>query len=383
MKKATLILDKDFAIGQVDPRMYGSFIEHLGRAVYGGIYEPGHPTADKNGFRQDVIEKVHARVPFDVLYAHTGCQFQPFNTLYQLADDQLAGRLDQADALLMIPEYLLWKLTGVMKREYTNASTTGLLSAKDGEYDAELLRLLGFPQKLFPKLDPPGTVLGPLKEEIAGPEGTRCTAVLCATHDTASAVEGIPMDVNAPYISSGTWSLLGIKTPHALTDAASMRQNWSNEGGVGYNRYQKNIMGMWLINRLRDELTPGLPFPEVVRLAQESAYDGTVNADDSAFLNPNSMKAAFDSAAEVLQAPGDYFRCAYLSLAQSYRRAIAELEENTGEHYDRLYIVGGGAKNAFLNRLTEEAIERQVIALPIEATALGNLKMQMKEGTSC
>jgi len=204
--------------------------------------------------------------------------------------------------------------------------------------------------------------------------------VLCATHDTASAVEGIPMEGNHPYISSGTWSLLGVKTEKPITTAESEQANYSNEGGVGYNRYQKNIMGMWLINRLRDDLCPEKPFDEIVAEAERSGFDETVDANASVFLAPESMKDAFDGALSVKpETVGDYFRCAYRSLALCYKGALEELEHNTGNRYEKLYIVGGGAKNAFLNRLTAEATGKEVVALPIEASALGNLKIQMEE----
>ena len=187
------------------------------------------------------------------------------------------------------------------------------------------------------------------------------------------------MEGNSPYISSGTWSLLGVKTPGAIADAKSQAANYSNEGGVGYNRYQKNIMGMWLINCLREEICPEMPFGEIVQAARESGCDALVDANAQAFLAPESMKAAFDEATgNVLKTLGDYFRCAYRSLAESYRQALEELESNTGCRYQQLYIVGGGAKNAFLNGLTAEATGKEVIALPIEATALGNLKIQME-----
>ena len=203
--------------------------------------------------------------------------------------------------------------------------------------------------------------------------------VLCATHDTGSAVEGIPMEGNHPYISSGTWSLLGVKTPKPITDSGSEAANYSNEGGVGYNRYQKNIMGMWLVNELQREICPELKFPEIVKLAEESTCEVLVDANAPEFLAPKSMKAAFDEASgNRLHTLGDYFRCAYASLASSYQDALDELEGNTDKYYEKLYIVGGGAKNQFLNRLTEEATGKQVIALPIEATALGNLKIQME-----
>lgn len=317
-----------------------------------------------------VIPRVHETIGFSRLYRHTGIQFQPFNTIYQLYADKEAGRLEGVTDFLMMPEYLLYKLCGVKSHEYTNATTGGMVNAETGEYDREIIRALGLSELLFHKLQQPGTVIGDY-------EGIR--VMLCATHDTGSAVEGIPMAEDAPYISSGTWSLLGVKTPKPITDEASERANWSNEGGVGYNRYQKNIMGMWLINRLREELCPGKPFGEIVSEAEESAFAGTVDANAFAFLAPESMKAAFDAAlSETPQTVGDYFRCAYRSLALSYRDAMEELERNTGRRYDRLYIVGGGAKNAFLNGLTEQASGRKVIALPIEATAIGNLKIQMQ-----
>ena len=326
-----------------------------------------------------VIDKVHEIVPFAMLYAHTGCQFQPFNTVYQLYDDLQKGRLQNVTDMLMIPEYLLYKLTGVKAREYTNATTMGMVNAKTGEFDLEIATALGYPSCLFPKLRRPGTVLGKLLPEVSQEVGGNCTAVLCATHDTGSAVEGIPMTEDAPYISSGTWSLLGVKTAAPITDELSRMANYSNEGGVGYNRYQKNIMGMWLVNCLQKELCPQLSFPQIVDMAKASSCDVLVDANAAEFFSPQSMQAAFDKATNhALQEPGDYFRCAYRSLALSYKQALDELEKNTGKTYKSLYIVGGGAKNAFLNELTEAATGKKVIALPIEATALGNLKIQME-----
>ena len=328
---------------------------------------------------EQVIPKLHTVVPFEQLYSRTGCQFQPFNAVYQLYDDFLSARLEGVTDMLMMPEYLMWKLTGVKAREYTNATTMGMVNAGTGEFDMEIVDALGYPRHLFPKLSQPGTVLGTLRPEIQEAVGGNCKVVLCATHDTGSAVEGIPMEGNHPYISSGTWSLLGVKTAKPITTADSMEANYSNEGGVGYNRYQKNIMGMWLINELQRELCPEMSFPQIVTLAEESSCCLLVDADAPEFLAPRSMKKAFDDATGgQLKTLGDYFRCAYMSLAASYDTALDELEGNTGKYYKKLYIVGGGAKNAFLNRLTEEAAGKQVIALPIEATALGNLKIQME-----
>ena len=316
-----------------------------------------------------VIPQVHERIPFSELYRRTGIQFQPFNTVYQLYADKLAGRLAGVTDFLMIPEYLMYKLCGVKAHEYTNATTGGMVSAETGEYDPAIIAALGLPEHLFCSLQKPGTVIG----EYAGIQ-----VVLCATHDTGSAVEGIPMEEDAPYISSGTWSLLGVKTRKPITSEASQLANWSNEGGVGYNRYQKNIMGMWLVNRLRAELCPDKPFGEIVAEAEASGFEETVDANAQCFLAPESMKAAFDASLSMQpQTVGDYFRCAYRSLALSYMDAVQELQHNTGLHYDSIYIVGGGAKNAFLNALTEKASGKKVVALPIEATAIGNLKIQM------
>ena len=328
---------------------------------------------------ESVIPQVHERMPFSLLYRHTGCQFQPFNSVYQLYDDSLRGRLEGVTDFLMVPEYLLYKLTGVKAREYTNATTMGMINAETGQFDGTIIEKLGYPKHLFPQLSQPGTVLGELKPEIAAEVGGSCKAILCATHDTGSAVEGIPMEGNHPYISSGTWSLLGVKTPKPITDAGSEKANYSNEGGVGYNRYQKNIMGMWLVNELRRALCPDMSFPDIVKAAEESNCTVLVDANAARFLAPANMKDAFDEATgNTLKTVGDYFRCAYCSLAISYRDAIREMEANTGAAYECLYIVGGGAKNQLLNRLTEEATGKKVIALPIEATALGNLKIQME-----
>lgn len=317
-----------------------------------------------------VIPQVHEKISFSELYRRTGCQFQSFNTIYQLYDDLQNGRLEKATDFLMLPEYLMYRLTGVKAREYTNATTTGMVNAETGEFDREIIRELGLPARLFPKLQRAGTMLGDY-------EGIR--VMLCATHDTASAVEGIPMEGIHPYISSGTWSLLGVKTPKPITDSESEKANYSNEGGVGYNRYQKNIMGMWLINRLQKELCPAAAFAEIVEEAEKSDCAILVDANAPEFLAPDSMKTAFDNATGGgLNSVGDYFRCAYRSLADSYRLALNELEQNTGVNYQKLYIVGGGAKNQFLNELTAQATGKEVIAMPIEATALGNLKMQME-----
>ena len=331
----------------------------------------------------NAIKRVHGVIPFETLYKKTGIQFQPFNTVYQLYDDLLRKRLSVATDFLMIPEYLNYLLTGVKMKEYTNATTTGLVNSETGSFDREIIDALGLPLHLFGELHTPGTLVGGLKEDIATEVGGQTQVVLCASHDTASAVESLDIVENVPYLSSGTWSLLGIKSSVPHTDADSMNGNWSNEGGVGYVRYQKNIMGLWVVQCLQKELCPELSFGEIAEDARKSDFAGVVDIIDARFLAPESMKAAIDSCFEEDARPktnSDYFRCAYLSLAHGYKNALEELRHNTGLAFDALYIVGGGAKNTLLNELTEAICNIKVIALPIEATAIGNLKIQIKRG---
>ncbi len=317
-----------------------------------------------------VIPEVHALLPFEQLYSRTGIQFEHFNTIYQLYADKKAGRLGAATDYLMTPEYLLYKLCGVKSHEYTLETTGALVNAVTSKYDREIIERLGLPQHLFGEILPPGTVIGEY-------EGIKC--MLCGTHDTASAVEGIPMEGNQPFISSGTWSLLGVKSAAPVIRTGDQLPEWSNEGGVGCILYLKNIMGMWIVNRLRDELCPDKAFDAITAQAEASSFEETIDPNADIFMAPESMKEAFDSVlGKTLPEEGDYFRCAYRSLALSYMRGIREMEQNTGVCYDKIYIVGGGARNDFLNRLTKEVSGKEVIALPIEAAAIGNIKVQMR-----
>lgn len=326
---------------------------------------------------RSAIDKVHAKVPFEKLYKKTGIQFQPFNTLYQLYSDKESGRLDGATDFLMIPEYISYKLTGIKKKEYTDATTTGLINAETKVWDGEIIKALNLPERLFAKPYKPKTFVGELLPEIQQKVLGNCKVVLCASHDTASAVEGIYMRGNQPYISSGTWSLLGVKVKVAITDEGSLKANYSNEGGVGYIRYQKNIMGVWVVNRLKEELCPEKDFADIITAAALSKYSETCDINLNEFLAPDSMVNAFENNLKVKPASyGDYFRCAFLSLTKSYKTAIEELERNTGKSYKKIYIVGGGAKNALLNIMTADITGKEVTALPIEATAIGNLKIQ-------
>ena len=343
--------------------------------------QPLYPVyAYRDGRTQAVLDEVHGILPFEKLYERTGIQFQPFNTVYQLYADKKTGRLAQADDFLMIPEYLLWRLCGVKVREYTNATSTGLVNAQTRQYDPEILHALGLPESMFPQLSVPGTVLGPLKPEIASEVGGQTNVVLCATHDTASAVEGIPMEQGeAPFLSSGTWSLLGVKLAQPVTTPESCKANFTNEGGVGYIRYLKNIMGLWIIQCVQKQL--GISFAEMVELAKASTYTRIFDVNDARFSAPQDMSAEIRAALAETGAPpatdADLINCIYHSLAYCYGEAYREMEAVTGQHWDKLYIAGGGAKNATLNELTAHYTGQQVVALPIEATAIGNLKIQM------
>ncbi len=331
---------------------------------------------------QPYIDKVHELVPQTKLYSKTGIQFQPFNSIYQLYTDKCMGRLEGATDFLMIPEYLSYKLTGVKAHEYTNATTMGLINTETKAYDIDILSALGLPLQLFGETSMPKTVLGKLSDEISERVGGQCTVMLCASHDTASAVEGIPIEGDNPFISSGTWSLLGVKIPNAITTTESLSANYSNEGGIGYIRYLKNIMGMWVINSLKAELFPDETFDGVMEMGMKSTFEGVVDLSDSRFLAPKSMKEAFRSCFDGENAPkssADYFKCAHVSLAHSYKKALGQLSALTGQKYKRLYIVGGGAKSAYLNELTRSLCDIEVVALPIEATAIGNLKVQMEK----
>ena len=330
-----------------------------------------------------VIDKVHEIVPFAELYSRTGIEFMSFNTVYQLYADKLAGRFEGVTDFLMLPEYFMYKLTGVKKKEFTDATTMGLINSETLQIDKEIWAALGYPAHLAAPVYQPGTLVGRLTDEIKAEVGGDLNVVLCATHDTGSAVEAIEMTENAPYISSRTWSLLGVKTEKAITDENSRASGYSNEGGVGYNRYQKNITGMWIIQSLRKEMCPDTSYGDIAQMAAESDYREIFDVNDDAFTAPKSMKQAI---ADYLTARGakapetmaDYFNAAYVSLADGYRKAILDLERNTGKTYPAIYIVGGGAKNGYLNDLTEKATGKKVIALPIEATAIGNLKIQIK-----
>ena len=324
--------------------------------------------------------RVYERVPEAELYARTGIQKQVFNTVYQLAVDD---RLDAAQHMLLMPDYLAWRLTGRMATEYTNATTTQLVSPATFDWDWELIDRLGYPRRLFGKIVPPGTPLGGLLPEIREALGFDCPVITGATHDTACAVAAVPAQGEALYISSGTWSLMGTERAAADCSEASRRCNLTNEGGYDRRfRYLKNIMGLWMIQSVRHELNDAHSFAELCDLAERAEIESLVDCNDDRFLAPERMIGAVQAACAeggqaVPRTPGELARVIYRSLAACYRDALAEIEARTGRHYDTIHIVGGGANADYLNRLTAQFTGRRVLAGPEEATATGNLLVQM------
>ena len=323
------------------------------------------------------VYRLHKRICFEDLYAKTGIQYQPFNTIYQLYSDKMGRKMCKAKSFLMLPDWLNFRLTGVKKQEYTNATSTGMVNAQTHTWDEEIIAALGFNKELFGELSQPGTIVGELTQEVQKIVGFNATVILPATHDTASAVLAAPLDGQTPYISSGTWSLLGVEQSFAHTDEGSLTANYSNEGSINYGfRYQKNIMGLWMLQNARKELK-NISFPELANLARASDCDDRVDVNDSRFLAPKSMLKEISNAVGKKLGVASTLRVIYESLAFSYKKAIAELEKNTGKTYQTLNIIGGGSRDTFLNELTAKATGKKIITGPVEATAIGNLAMQM------
>ena len=334
--------------------------------------------AYRNERCQKSAKKSSEIIKFEDIYKRTGIQFASFNTIYQLYNDKEQGRLDNATDYLMLPSYFIYKLTGVKTHEYTNESSTSLLDARTGEYDFELIDKLGLPRKLFGEIKKPGYIVGELLPEVQKEVGGNAKVILCATHDTASAFESVRVDDDSIILSSGTWSLLGIKSKEPIISEASLKANYTNEGGVGYIRFLKNIMGMWINNRVRDELN--LEQSTINELIFTSKYKETFDVNDPSLIAPKCMKEAVLSLLKENppQTEIDLFASIYRSLALCYRKAIDELEAITSNKYKKIYIIGGGAKNIYLNNMVREYTGLSVISLPIEATALGNIIIQMK-----
>ncbi|WP_034466156.1 rhamnulokinase [Butyrivibrio proteoclasticus] len=344
--------------------------------------------------------EVYKIISEEALYERTGIQKAIFNTIYQLMSTKKRNpeKLSNARTLLMIPDYMNFLLTGVRKQEYTNATTTGLVDARTGEWDHELISMLGYPDELFGELSMPGTVLGPVKRAIEEQVGFSCSVVLPATHDTGSAVMSVPCtEENTLYISSGTWSLMGCELSQANCSTKAREANFTNEGGYDHRyRFLKNIMGLWMIQSVKKELEEGFEyagktteddysFANLCDRAAKETIDSIVPANDERFLNPSSMikeiqKTCEESGQQIPQSPWELARVIYRSLAVCYKEATDEIETITGKHFDSVNIVGGGSNAEYLNKLTAKETGRPVNAGPSEATAIGNIGAQMLAG---
>ena len=331
-------------------------------------------------------QKVYEVISQSVLYERTGIQKQMFNTIYQLmaVKEQHPEYMEQAESLLMIPDYFQFLLTGVKKMEYTNATSTQLIDPKTNDWDYELIEMLGYNRKMFRPVSMPGTVVGNFTKEIQEEVGFDCKVVLPATHDTGSAVLSVPTnDDNAIYISSGTWSLMGIERKEADCSMASMQANFTNEGGYDHRfRFLKNIMGLWMIQSVKKEFEEDLSFAEICERASKETIDSIVDCNDDCFLAPQSMiKAVQDfcraTGQNVPQTVGEIAAVIYNSLGKCYGDTVKEIEAITGNTYDTIYVVGGGANAGYLNELTAKYTGKNVSAGPTEATAIGNITVQM------
>jgi len=347
----------------------------------------GEAVAYRDSRTQGAEALVEEVLPFTELYRRTGIQKMVFNTIYQLAaiKRDTPALLEQAEKLLLSPDYYHYRLTGKAVNEYTVATTTALMDAARKTWDREIIDLLGLPQKLFGELHPPGHVVGQLSAEIAEQVGFTCQVVLPPSHDTASAYMAVPAPKDSSvYLSSGTWSIMGIESLTPIITDLGREHQFSNEGGYNYRfRYLKNIMGLWMLQSVRKETGETHSFPAFAQLAAESgAPVAIVPVNHDAFLAPKSMIEAVktvcrETGQEVPETLGQVLQCIYHSLAKCYADTIGELETVTGRAFDSVNIVGGGSQDGYLNKLTADATGRPVYAGPIEATVLGNLMMQM------
>ncbi|MFJ4761163.1 rhamnulokinase family protein [Kocuria marina] len=344
----------------------------------------------------DGVEAVHAGVSPQELYARAGLQHLPFNTLYQLAADQASGMLELADRALLIPDLIGYWLTGREVTEATNASTTGLLDARSRQWDTDLMARLGVPSDLFAPVLEPGAGVGPLLPEVAGemgaPAGLGVTAV--GSHDTASAVVAVPTtDDDAAFISSGTWSLVGVELESPVLTEAAREANFTNEGGVdGRVRFLKNVSGLWLLSEsVRTWDGPGATDAQRTSdlsalISEAGAVTGPVtvfDATDERFTAPGDMPARITAWCEErgLQPPRtrpETVRSILESLAQAYATTIEQAERLSGKQIRTVHVVGGGSQNTLLCQLTADRTGRPVLAGPVEATAVGNVLVQAR-----
>ena len=347
----------------------------------------GNTVAYRDGRTKGMDEEVYKVISESELYSRNGIQKQLFNSIYQLMaiKQETPQALEKAERFLMIPEYLNYRLTGVAMNEYTNATTSQLVNAETQDWDYELLEMLDFPTKIFGPLQMPKTLVGKLSPAIAECVGFETDVVLPATHDTGSAVMAVPTNSDdSIYLSSGTWSLMGIERLIPDCTETSRRHNFTNEGGYHHRyRYLKNIMGMWMMQNLRREFKHKYTFEELYELAHIGRYfTSTVNVNDESFLAPESMIRAVQDYCEKTEQEKpetecELLYCIYKSLANCYAETVSEIQEVTGRVFDTIHVVGGGCQDKFLNHLLVETTGKEVYAGPVEATAIGNLMAQM------
>lgn len=338
--------------------------------------------------RTDGMDAEVAKILLETeLYARTGIQKQIFNTIYQLmaVEKKTPEILKQAKTLLMLPDYFGFRLTGNKLSEYTNGSTTQLVDPHTYQWDKELIQSLGYPEEIFLPLKMPGSKVGNLLPQIREEVGYDLEVVLCGSHDTASAVMAVPQtEGDGIYISSGTWSLMGIESPEPIITKEAAAANLTNEGGYDHRfRFLKNIMGLWMIQSVRHEYQDAYSFAQLCDMAEESRdFSSRVDVNDQSFLSPDSMIEAIKQYCQKTSQPvpetvGELAAVVYRSLAQSYGETVKELETIAGRIYDSIHIIGGGSNAAYLNQLTADATGKTVYAGPGEATAIGNLLAQM------
>ncbi|HEX5384492.1 MAG TPA: rhamnulokinase family protein [Propionibacteriaceae bacterium] len=348
------------------------------------INNPFHYRDERTARGVDLVHKIadHAS-----LYATNGLQFQPFNSIYQLAVDQKAGVIDDTTRMLMLPDLLGFWLTGEQIGERTNASTTGLLDVSTGSWNTTLIDKLSLPRSLFPSLVDPASRVGSLRDDVAAEVGAALDVIAVGSHDTASAVVGVPMtEPGAAYISSGTWSLVGIELDRPVLTEESREANFTNEGGVdGKIRYLRNVMGMWLLSEsIRTWEREGLTLELTTLLAQAAAITTPVtifDANHPSLLPPGDMpkriiELCVAAGTAAPSSPPEFARSIVESLAEAYATAIDDAERLSGSKINIVHIVGGGSQNTLLCQLTANRTGRRVLAGPVEATAIGNVLIQ-------
>ncbi len=350
----------------------------------------GNPRHYRDPHTETIMDAAFAKVPKAEIFRQTGIQFMRFNTLFQilaLMRDR-SPLLAMAETLLFIPDLFHYWMTGIKVNEYTDASTSQMIDPGTRTWARDLIRAFGIPEKILGTLVQPGTLLGPLRPSVAAEAGVASIPVIApATHDTAAAVAAVPAHGDSwAYISSGTWSLMGVETKTPKTDESTLRVNFTNEGGVGGTiRLLKNIMGLWLVQECRRAWERGgvtYDYAALMKMAESATpFASIVNPDDASFILPHHMPLAIGdyckkTGQSVPTEPGDVVRCALESLALRYRWVLERLEELVGKKLDTIHIVGGGCQNTLLCQLTADACDRVVVAGPVEATALGNVLVQ-------